>query len=265
MFVTHSGVLPGWVISGSALAGVDRLGWVPRTQIRKGTGVEWLEFAAAMGVFMASHRIPAMLGVKGAAQRALGAHGYTALFSVVSVLLLLWVVWAAGRAPVVPLWPQSEAARWAVNLALPVAILLGSFGVGAPNPFSFEGRDDGFDPDRPGIAGVTRQPLLWALLLWSAAHLWANGDLAHVILFGTFALFSGLGMWIVERRRRRLIGPKAWRAQTRRTGLVPFSAFVSGSWRPQSAPAPLRLGIALLIWIVLIWAHPGVIGAWPLP
>jgi uncharacterized membrane protein len=224
-----------------------------------------LEFAAAMAVFMASHRIPAMLGVKEAAQRALGARGYTFVFSVISVGLLLWVIWAAGRAPVVPLWSQSEAARWAVNLALPLAILLGSYGVAAPNPFAFEGRAAGFDPDRPGIAGITRQPLLWALLLWSAAHLWANGDLAHVILFGTFALFSALGMWIVERRRQRMMGPQVWQAQTRRTGLVPFFALILGRWVPRSAPGLLRLAIALVVWIAQIWLHPHVIGAWPMP
>jgi len=31
----------------------------------------------------------------------------------------------------------------------------------------------------------------------------ANGDLAHAILFGTFAGFAALGMWVVDRRRRR--------------------------------------------------------------
>ena len=45
-----------------------------------------------------------------------------------------------------------------------------------------------FDPARPGIAAITRHPLLWALTLWSLAHLAPNGDLAHGLLFGSFAL-----------------------------------------------------------------------------
>ncbi|MBR9843824.1 MAG: NnrU family protein, partial [Rhodobacteraceae bacterium] len=154
----------------------------------------WIEFVAAMTLFLASHRIPALFGVKRRLVSLCGATGYTVLFSLFSTGLLLWVIWAAGRAPVVTLWDQSIAARWAVNLVMPLCVLLVVFGTAAANPFAFEGRATGFDPERPGIAGVTRQPLLWALLLWSGVHLWANGDLAHGILFGVFALFSGLGM-----------------------------------------------------------------------
>lgn len=206
-----------------------------------------------------------MLGVKEQLTQSLGARGYTLVFSVFSVLLLLWVIWAAGRAPVITLWYQTEAARWAVNLALPLAVLLGSFGVAAPNPFAFEGRQSGFDPDQPGVAGVTRQPLLWALLLWSSAHLWANGDLAHVILFGSFAGFSAIGMLIVERRRLRATGAATWRDLTRKTSLIPFSALLTGAWRPRSLPSPFRLGIALAVWAALIVLHPSVIGVSPLP
>lgn len=225
----------------------------------------WLEFVVAMGVFLASHRIPAALGVKEALENVLGSRGYTAVFSLISMMLLFWVIWAAGRAPVVPLWSQSEAARWVVNIALPLAILLGSFGVAAPNPFAFEGRSEGFDPDNPGIAGLTRQPLLWALFLWSVTHLAANGELAHVILFGVFAVFSALGMLIVERRRQRQIGRAKWLALTRCTRVVPFAALLTGKWRPRRLPSPRRAVIALLTWGTLIALHPAIVGVSPLP
>lgn len=231
----------------------------------QGIGLGWLEFGVAMGVFMVSHRIPAALRLKGSLENILGPRGYVAVFSLISVLLLFWVIGAATRAPVVPLWSQSEAARWAVNIALPLAILLGSFGVGAPNPFAFEGRAAGFDPDNPGIVGLTRQPLLWALLLWSAAHLWANGDLAHVILFGVFAVFSAIGMLIVERRSQRMIGKENWLRLTRCTGLLPFTALLQGKWWPRGLPPLNRAVIALLIWGALIALHPVFIGAFPLP
>lgn len=225
----------------------------------------WIEFALAMTLFMASHRIPSALGVKDSLTQKLGPRGYTALFSVASTLLLLWVIWAAGRAPFVPLWDQTGASRWAVNLVMPVVIALTAFGVAAPNPFAFEGRAAGFDPDRPGIAGLTRQPLLWALALWSGAHLWANGDLAHVILFGTFAGFSILGMKLVERRRARLMGPQEWARLTARTALVPFLALLSGTWRPQGAPSLPRLAITVIAWAGLFYMHEWVIGVNPNP
>lgn len=226
--------------------------------------MEWIELAVAMLLFMGSHRIPAALGVKDGLVTRLGTTGYTALFSLGSTLLLLWVIWAAGRAPFVPLWDQSAASRWAVNLVMPVVILLASFGVAAPNPFAFEGRSSGFDPDHPGIVGLTRQPLLWALALWSGAHLWANGDLAHVILFGTFAAFSVLGMGLVERRRARIIG-EDWGRLTARTSLMPFAALISGKWRPHSLPSWPRLTIAILAWAAVFHLHEAVIGVLPVP
>ena len=224
----------------------------------------WIEFAVAMAVFMASHRIPAMLGVKDALVARLGARGYLAVFSLLSLGLLWWVIAAAGRAPYVELWEQTRAARWGVNVVMPVAGLLTVLGVGAINPFAFEGRGKGFYPERPGIAGVTRQPLLWALLLWSGAHLWANGDVAHVVLFGVFAVFSLAGMAIVERRRRGAMGEPKWKALTRHTSLVPFAALLSGRGRPLRLPSG-RVLLGALAWAVLWHLHGPVIGVVPVP
>lgn len=224
---------------------------------------DWLEFAAALALFLGSHRIPAMGGLKGRLLARLGPAGYGALFSVVSLALLAWLIVAAGRAPVVPLWDQAGWHRWAVNLAMPVSVLLAAFGTGAANPFAFEGRAAGFDPDRPGIVGVTRQPLLWALALWSGAHLLANGDLAHVLVFAPMLVFSLAGMFMVEARRRRAMGDAEWQRLTARTGLVPGAALVAGRWRPQAVPSVWRLAGAALAWGALWHLHAPVIGAWP--
>lgn len=225
----------------------------------------WIEFAIAMALFLGSHRIPAALGLKAGLERALGVRGYLLVFSAVSTGLLLWVIWAAGRAPVVALWDQTVASRWAVNLVMPVVITLVACGVGAPNPFAFEGRATGFDPHRPGIVGLTRQPLLWALLLWSGVHLWANGDLAYVLLFGSFTLFSLLGLRLVETRRHHQMGPKEWQEQSARTGLLPFAALLTGRWRPRFAPPWGRLVLAGLSWALVWGAHDWVIGVSPHP
>lgn len=225
--------------------------------------MDWIEFTLAMGLFLGSHRIPAALGVKEALLRALGPRGYTLAFSLASLALLWWVIVAAGRAPVVALWDQVLWHRWTVNLAMPLAAMLATFGIAAPNPFAFEGRATGFDPARPGIAGLTRQPLLWALALWSGAHLLANGDLAHVILFGTFLAFSILGMPLVERRRSRAMGAGEWARLTAHTGLVPFAALLSGRWWPRGLPSLPRLALAVLSWVALWHLHAPVIGVWP--
>jgi uncharacterized membrane protein len=225
----------------------------------------WFELAAAMALFLVSHRIPAMLGLREALIRRLGPAGYVAVFSVVSLALLWWLIVAAARAPYVGLWETGDWQRWLVNLVMPLAIALTVFGTAAPNPFAFEGRAAGFNPDRPGIAGLTRQPLLWALALWSGAHLAANGDVAHVILFGTFLALAVAGMPIVERRRRRTMGGVEWARLAAHTGLVPFAALADGRWRPRGPPPPGRTLAALAIWAAVWHLHAPVIGVWPGP
>jgi hypothetical protein len=36
--------------------------------------------------------------------------------------------------------------------------------------------------------------MLVGILLWSLSHLWSNGDLASMLLFGSFALWSSVKM-----------------------------------------------------------------------
>ena len=225
----------------------------------------WIEFTAAMLAFLMSHRVPIWLGVRNSWMQRLGVPVYMTLFSLISLGLLWWVIMAAGRAPMVTLWYQSMAARWAVNIVVPLAGILTACAVAAPNPFSFEGRSTGFDPDHPGIAGFTRQPLLWALALWGAVHLWANGDLAHVILFSIFTLFAVMGMMLVERRKMREIGPEEWARLSARTSLFPGLALLQGRWHPSLRPPLLRLGMALIGWALLWGLHLPVIGVSPIP
>lgn len=221
----------------------------------------WIAFAAAFAVFLASHAVPARPPVRRALVARLGARGYLAAYVAVSLFALGWLIVAAGRAPVVILWFQQPWMLWVPNLAMPAACLLIAFGVVAPNPLSFGGRGaERFDPDRPGIVGLARHPLLWALALWSGAHVVPNGDLAHVLLFGLFAGFSLAGMPMLDRRLRRRFGPAEWRRLAARSSTLPLAAALSGRWRPLGRPDPLRLALAALLWLGLLAAHPAVIG-----
>lgn len=225
----------------------------------------WGEFAGILALFLASHAIPARPALKARIVGAIGRPAYLVSFNAVSILLLVWLIVAAGRAPYVALWDQQVWQRWVANVAMPFAILLGVFGIGTVNPLSFGGRKEGFDPDHPGIAGLARHPLLWAFLLWASVHLLANGDLAHVVLFGGFALLALIGMGAIDARNRRLLGQATWARLAARTSQVPLAALLSGRWRPQNGPTLWRVAVAAAIWPTLLWLHPLVIGVSPLP
>lgn len=154
----------------------------------------WGEFAAAYIAFFLSHALPISPPIRPWLEARLGRSGFTLAYSVLSIAILGWLIGAAGRAPYVSLWPSASWQNHVpVVVMVPVCLII-ALSVARPNPFSFGGaRNDNFDPAHPGIVRLTRHPLLLALALWAAAHLVPNGDLAHVILFGTFAVFALLG------------------------------------------------------------------------
>lgn len=226
----------------------------------------WAEFALAFALFMGAHMVPARPAVRGRLVATLGERAYLAGYIVLSLGLLAWLVAAAGRAPYVALWGFAPWQMWVPNVAMPFACLLAAFAVGAPNPLSFGGRASGFEPEQPGIVGITRHPIPWALALWAGAHVVPNGDLAHVILFGAFTLFALLGAAAIDRRMRRRLGEDEWRRLSRRTSFLPLAALATGRWRPaRRAPGVPRLVAAAALWLALLALHPAVIGVSPLP
>ena len=223
----------------------------------------WTELVTAFAAFLAAHIIPMRPGLKAGLIRTLGKPGYISAFSLLSLGLLYWLLLAAGRAPYVEVWPQAQWQRWLANIAMPLAIALTVFAVGAANPFAFGGKSGGFDPARPGIVGVTRHPLMWAFAIWAFVHLLANGDLAHLVLFGPLLIFALSGVFAAEARARAAL-PDFDRLAAR-TSVWPGAALISGRWRPGGLPSIWRLAVTLLVWAALLHLHAPVIGLSPLP
>ena len=220
----------------------------------------WGEFALALGAFFLTHALPVRPPVRPWAVARLGQRGFTLAYSGLSLAALAWLILAAGRAPYVPLWTWAPWQNHAVlAVMLPVCLIV-ALTVGRPNPFSFGGaRNDRFDPTRPGIVGWMRHPLLVALALWAAAHTLANGTLAHVVLFGTFALFSLVGGRVIDRRKRKQMGNDWERVR---------KAMADGQ-RPalsdMVSDAPWRIAAGLALYAALIALHPLIFGVSPLP
>jgi len=216
--------------------------------------IGWTEFIAAFATFFASHAIPVRPAVKGAIVARIGARGFSLAYSALSIAVLSWLIVAAGRAPFVLLWPFSPWQIWVPLIANAVALVILALGTARPNPLSFGGaRNDSFDPSNPGIVGWVRHPLLVAIGLWAGAHIVPNSDLAHVVLFATFLGFAVLGMQIIDRRKRRLLGP-AWARLTqtaRRVDVTPGGL--------------VRIVIGLGLYGLVLRLHAPVIGVSPLP
>ncbi len=227
----------------------------------------WGEMTLALAAFFASHVVPARPAVRRSLQAHLGGAAYGVIYSAVSLAVLAWLIVAARHAPHIQLWDFELWQLWVPNLVMPFVCLFIAFGVAAPNPFSFAGRRSAsFDADRPGVAGITRHPLLWAITLWALAHMAPNGDLAHVLLFGLFADFGAVGMTALDNRKRKQWGETLWAERAAKTSAFPFAALLEGRVRFRELRLdPWRAVAALALYATLIAAHPYAIGVSPLP
>ncbi len=186
--------------------------------------------AIAALAFLATH-----LGISGTPLRgmlfsSLGERAYQGLYSLVAVSTLGLMIYAYS---VVPhdhyLWYPSRALHLVASGLMLVSSVLLAMGLLSKNPTAV-GMASAVRQDIAGIFHITRHPVQWAFLLWSVAHLLANGDVATVILAGTIGLVSGLGMLSIDARRRKLDDPD-WQAFYRTTSLIPFAALASGRCR----------------------------------
>ncbi len=221
------------------------------------------EFLVAMGAFLGAHLIPATPRLRSRLVARLGRKVYLSLYSVMSLILLVWVVAASRRADAVSLW-DPDTWQWHLAFALmAVATFFLVAGLMAPNPLSISLRSG----STPGaIATITRHPVLWAFLLWSLAHIPPNGDLVRVILFGGMALFSVIGFFLLDTKARRRLGQERWHALSRETSILPFAAIAAGRASPIRLRSLARAGLiaALLYGWFLLHGHALLIGVDPL-
>lgn len=214
----------------------------------------WLEYTLAFATFFASHVLPVRPPVKARIVTLIGARGFSLAYSALSIAVLAWLIVAAGRAPFVELWPRAAWQSWVPFFANALAAIVIALAIARPNPLSFGGaRNAEFDPDHAGIVGWMRHPLLVAIGLWAGAHIVPNGNLAHVLLFGTFFGFALLGMKMIDRRKRRQLGEDWERVThtTRRLEITPGGLF--------------RVAAGVGVWWLLMVLHDPVIGISPWP
>ena len=219
----------------------------------------WTEFSLAYVVFLASHSIMLRPAVKRPIVRSLGQRGFTIAYSLLSIAILGWLIMAAGRAPYVEIWPWDPWQNLVPVFGMAVAVAILSLSIGRSNPFSFGGNNAcKFNPQEPGLVELTRHPILIALSIWAFTHLVPNGNLAHIVLFGGFGVFSLIGMGVIDRRKKRELGENHW---TELLLSSKSSKYLLGMPHRQ---VMCRLTAGLILYICLLYSHGWLIGVSPL-
>lgn len=172
-------------------------------------------------LFIAVHLVPAIGNLREQFVQQITEGGYKALFSIFSFAGLLFMVWGMVRAPHIDIWlPPAWARSAALLIMAPALILLAA----AKFPTN--------------IKRFTPHPMMWGFILWSGAHLLANGDLASIILFGSIGAYSIVA--IVSANSR--------------------GAKVSTTTVPIGKEAVV-IGFGVVVYTALLFLHPYLFGA----
>lgn len=224
--------------------------------------------AVAMAVFVASHVVLSTLPIRSRLVAAMGETGFRVGYSLLALALLAWLIWAYRAAPFVELWWPPVGLRHLSLLLMPVAFVLLVAGLTTRGPRlaeAGEGNGAGAAAGPVGIYRVTRHPAMWAVGLWSIAHLLANGDAAAVILFAGMAVLALAGAFNSDHRRRAVLG-EGWPGYRAQTSVLPFQAILAGRTRFRWGEIGFaRLIGGLALFAVLLFAHPWLFGVSPLP
>src|SRR5450759_1968518 len=102
----------------------------------------WNELILAFALFFLSHIIPVRPTIREWLIRHIGKAIYLAAYSMLSIILFVWLIVATGRAPYLLLWQFSPWQMWIPNVAMPFVCLLLALGIAAPSPLSIASHND---------------------------------------------------------------------------------------------------------------------------
>ena len=188
---------------------------------------------------------------------------FRGLFSLLSIVTIVFLVRAWGTAATTPLWYAPVWLRWVLVAVMLVAFVLFVASVSRRNPTMVGGETAMTQPPR-GIQRVTRHPMLWSFALWAAAvHIIGNGDTTAIVFFGAFLVTALAGMPSIDGKLARR-DPAAWQALSAASSIVPFAAIAQG--RNRFVPGEigwLTVLVSVIAWAVVLRLHPWLFGVAP--
>ena len=187
-----------------------------------------LVFVLGLLLFFVPHSIPIFLpGVRNSAVASIGEGKWKGTFALLSLAGLVLIVfgWMQYRFEAPQVYDPPSWGRHAAALLVWIAFVLLSV------PRSKPGR----------ILVTVKHPMVTGVLYWAAGHLLVNGDLASVLLFGSFLVFS-----LTSRFSERLKGDPPHQFVSYRSDII-------------------ALGAGTVLYAVFVlWAHSWLFGVSPL-
>lgn len=223
-----------------------------------------LELILAIATFIASHIVLIQAPLRSRLETYFGEKLFRLLYSLLSLVILVWLAVAFKQAPYIQLWPTTALTTWVPVVIMPFACILLVSGLFSASPLSLSVRQKAFEPSRPGIVAITRHPVMWAFALWAMSHIPANGDLAGVLLFMLMLVLSLYGCKTIDRNKCIRLGKTNWVELSKNTSIIPFAAIVAGKttvdWENINL---LQIAAGLLTYALFAYFHIDIIGVAP--
>lgn len=138
---------------------------------------------AGLLIFTGLHLLPALVPARQVLVNRLGQNLYLGLYALISLSALVLIIIGKIYAEFTPIWNPPTWSKHATMLLMSLSFILFAAA------------------DMPSnIKRFTRHPMLWGVVVWSLAHLLANGDLASMLLFAGFGLYAVVVMPLLTRR-----------------------------------------------------------------
>lgn len=152
----------------------------------------WL--IAGLVLFLGIHSAGIVPGIRAGLVKGFGPGGYKVLYSLISITGFALIIYGAINAhPSETLWDPPAWTRSLALVAVPVSLILL------------------ISTYTPGhIRHAVRHPMMLGVFVWSGAHLIANGELASVVLFGSFFAWSVLSLSVAFAKGGAPSTPPGW-------------------------------------------------------
>lgn len=211
--------------------------------------------ALASFLWFGLHAFIAGSELRWALARALGEKAFQAVFSVLSLASLWFLISAYRKASFYPLWFAPRPIHWLPLAVMPFALVLlvGAFSVPNPTVVGSEKVLQRTDAAR-GVLRITRHPFLWSVALWSGAHLLVAGHVAAILFFGSLCLTAVRGTSSIDEKRRRT-NKAEFARYAEITSNLPFAAIVSGRNRLKWSELWVPVVIAAMLTAVILHLH----------
>jgi len=133
-------------------------------------------------LFFAVHMLPSLLDLRAPLVAKMGEKAYKGGFALFSLIGMVLIIIGLMQADFVELYQPPAWGRHVTMLLVLIALIVYA-------AFKLPSN----------LRRITPHPMLWGITLWATGHLFANGDLASVLLFSSFLGYAQITIFLAWR------------------------------------------------------------------